>query len=487
MNPQFILISPYRSEEKHPANPVAIGQRFLNFGALSIVSTLSRSGWYSIAIDEYTLPSEQELVVSLSANYGDEPPLMVGVSTISAYSAGRTREVLQQLSHLWPQVPRLIGGQHFVGYWGHDFVDFMPEADILIAGEAEASIRELLATFKSGKCLETLSPNDVPNNVYWKANNTTFRGERPAATRLPMDELNLVDYSLYQGSERLFPSVEFSRGCPYSCVFCANGPNDRLGYRRASAASVGNALARLLRTRSERPVQFYMQASNFSVTCEEATTLANALMTKSDLANWRTEVRVDGLEEGALAVLASSGLRVLDLGLESASPQILKIMHKTANPDAYLEAAEKVLREATDAGIFTKVNFLIHPGDTSETVHESRAWLKSHSKIISGVSSGVAIEYPGTPIANAIGSYESQFGTRRLPHALSRWGVNYLQPSKDLSLPMAESLATEIAQTMQTRAAFAKSKSFGYLGVDTTPEAVLAAIPEASHATPYRD
>jgi hypothetical protein len=193
------------------------------------------------------------------------------------------------------------------------------------------------------------------------------------------------------------------------------------------------------------------------------------------------------VEDGALKLLYSAGLRVLDLGLESASPRILKIMHKATNPNTYLEKAERVLLEATDAGVFTKVNFLIHPGDTSETVEESWDWLKLHSNVISGVSSGVALEYPGTPLSSELAHYESQFGTKRLPHQLSRWGVNYLQPSSALSLPEAESLAIAIAQSMQTRAGFAKSKSFGYLGVDSTPETILAAIPEASHATPYRD
>lgn len=487
MNTQLLLISPLRSEEKHPANPLAISQRFLNFGALSIASHLSRNGWSSLVLDEYTLPAEQDLVTELSNRFRHNPPLMVGASTISAYSANRTQEVLRQLANLWPNVPRLIGGQHFVGYWGNRFEDFIPEADILVTGEAEAAIEDIIAAFEGGSCLQSLEPSELPENVFWRTNQTVRHGTRPASTRLPMDDLNSVDYTLYRGSEGLFPSVEFSRGCPYSCVFCANGPKDRLGYRRASAASIGKAVSRLLETRSERPMQFYMQASNFSATVDEATTLANTLANSSHVANWRTEVRVDGVEDGALQLLSSAGLRVLDLGLESASPRILKIMHKAANPDAYLEKAERVLREATDAGIFTKVNFLIHPGDTAETVKESWDWLKSHSSVISGVSSGVTLEYPGTPLSRELAYYESQFGTKRLPHPLSRWGVNYLQPSNALSLPEAESLAIAIAQSMQTRADFAKSKSFGYLGADSTPEAILAAIPEASHATPYRD
>lgn len=484
--PKCLLISPFRGEEKHPANPLAVSQRFLNFGALSIASFLTQRGWQSLVLDEYSLPPERRLVGELRYRFGNEQPLLVGVSSISSYSADQARNVLRELAALWPDVPRVIGGQHFVGYWGSRFLEHMPEADMLVSGEAEAALLDILIALQRGKKLQSLAPSDLPANVYWKAGQVVHQGTRPASTRLPLDDLLNVDCALYPGSERLFPSIEFSRGCPYACVFCANGLENRLGYRRAASTAVGEAVGRLVEIRDERPVQFYMQASNFSVTKDEAVSLAASFGSTGDIAHWRTEVRVDGVADGAMRSLANAGLRVLDLGLESACPQILKIMRKTTNPKAYLLRAEKVLSEATECGIFTKVNFLIHPGDTPDTVAESWDWLKSHSDVISGVSSGVTLEYPGTPLSAELARYETEFGTKSIPHPLSRWGVNYLQPSSSLGLQEAELLATSIAQSMQTRAEFAKSKSFGYLGADASANAILASLPEASHATPYR-
>lgn len=486
MGPQFLLISPLRGEEKHPANPLAVSQRFLNFGALSLASYLSRHGWSTLVLDEYALAPTTELIDELNSLFGGGRPLMVGVSSISAYSANRTQHLLRKLASHWPGVPRLIGGQHFVGYWERGFVECMPEADVLVSGEAEAAICDLLNAFHHGKDLLSLQPSDMPTNVFWQASQTVNRGSRPASTRLPLDDLISVDYSLYPGSERLFPSVEFSRGCPYSCVFCANGAENRLGYRRASSAGVGKEVLRLTERRAERPVQFYLQASNFSTTIEEAASLAKSLTDTRGAAHWRTEIRVDGVQAGALSILAAAGLKVLDLGLESASGRMLAIMRKTNNPEAYLKCAGEALREATEAGIFTKVNYLIHPGDTPDTVQESWDWLKSHSHSISGISAGVALEYPGTPLSANLARYESEFGTKRIQHPLSRWGVNFLQPSAALSLAEADALATTISQSMQTRAAFAKSKSFGYLGVDSSSQAILETLPEASHETPYR-
>lgn len=485
MAPQFLIVSPFRGAEKHPANPIAIEQRFLNFGALSLASFLARLGWETRVYDEYVNVGKQNTIQRLTEDFGNDSPLLIGVSVISAYSADRVQDLLHSLKATWPGVPIAIGGQHFVGYWTNRFKEYMPDADMLVAGEAESAIADILTALKIYKKPNCIPPSVLPSNVFLAAGHEIKQGQAAPSMRLPLDDLVDVDYGLYPGSTSLFPSVEFSRGCPFSCVFCSNSRENRLGYRRVSDAAIRKAIVRLLQTRSERPLQFYMQASNFSVTLKEAESLAAAI--PRDELQWRTEIRVDGLEDGCLEILASAGLKVLDLGLESASIETLKIMRKTVNPSVYLEHASKVLSDATDNGIFTKVNYLIHPGDTYDTVEESWRWLRSHHRVISGISSGVAMEYPGTPISTHFADYESKYGTTRVDHPLSHWGVYSLNPSRALSLKSAEQLATKISQSMQTRAEFARSKAFGYLGSSIPPERLLESLPEASHETPYRD
>src|SRR5688572_26113786 len=133
MTPHCVLISPLRGEEKHPANPLAVSQRFLNFGALSLASFLTRNGFHCHVLDEYALNPEQGLIDELSCRFGNVQPLLVGVSSISSYSADRTRSLLQRLATYWPDVPRVIGGQHFVGYWGNGFAEQIPDADMLVS------------------------------------------------------------------------------------------------------------------------------------------------------------------------------------------------------------------------------------------------------------------------------------------------------------------------------------------------------------------
>ena len=97
----------------------------------------------------------------------------------------------------------------------------------------------------------------------------------------------------------------------------------------------------------------------------------------------------------------------------------------------------------------------------------------------------MTLEYEGTPLSNRLATFSSRFGTKRRPHELSRWGVFQLDPSDDLPLEEAEMLARHIAQEMQTREAFARSKTFGYLPSDLELQSILAELPEANHTTPY--
>ena len=485
--PSVVLISPLRNAEKHPANPLAVTQRFLNFGALALAGHLTTRGHRTVVLDEYGLAAGESLRDGLLRIVPQTEPFVVGVSCVSAYSADRAREVLREVAAVWPSAVRVIGGQHFVGYWGAEFTDKMPEADVLITGEAESAAERLVTELAGGCTLHDLDRACIPSNVYWRTGTGVVQGCVEPHIAHPLDEFISPDYGLYPGSEELFPSIEFSRGCTFSCVFCANSRENKRSYRRATADAIDRAVRRLLSVRRERPLRFYLQASNFAVDAVEAAELASRLSRYSGEIAWRTEMRVDSVERTVMRDLYSSGLRVLDLGLESASPRVLRIMNKTRDPVSYLAAARGVLRAASSAGIFTKVNYLVHPGDNEDSVQESWDWLLENSGAISAVSSGVTLEYPGTPLSRHLERYTRDYGTRRLPHRLQHWGVHHLQPSRELTLERAQHLSVRIAQSLQDRRGFALSKAFGYVAPCLAATDLLTHLPEASHATPYRE
>ncbi|HEY0170235.1 MAG TPA: B12-binding domain-containing radical SAM protein [Pyrinomonadaceae bacterium] len=74
----------------------------------------------------------------------------------------------------------------------------LPAADHIFVGEAEATLPEFIADLERGE----------PKPVYQAA-------ERPALTATPVPHFQLADLDRYSAM-----SIQYSRGCPFSCEFC---------------------------------------------------------------------------------------------------------------------------------------------------------------------------------------------------------------------------------------------------------------------------
>src|SRR5262245_12849986 len=137
---KIAFIIPKRTFEKHPANPLALAQRFLNFGALSVASYLASCGHSAAIVDEYALAPTTTVAAELRSHFGDQGPQIIGLSCISAYSADRARDIVTALSADFPDAILIAGGQHFAGLWERMFVSYLPGLAVLVSGEAEQAV-----------------------------------------------------------------------------------------------------------------------------------------------------------------------------------------------------------------------------------------------------------------------------------------------------------------------------------------------------------
>lgn len=86
-------------------------------------------------------------------------------------------------------------------------------------------------------------------------------------------------------------------------------------------------------------------------------------------------------------------MKVIDLGLESASLLQLERMQKADKPQRYLDAASKLLETCASHGIWVKVNVLLYGGETAQTLDETQRWLDAHAQYLKGVSVGPVVVY----------------------------------------------------------------------------------------------
>jgi len=94
-----------------------------------------------------------------------------------------------------------------------------------------------------------------------------------------------------------------------------------------------------------------------------------------------------------LALMARAGCIGMKFGVESASPEILKSIHKPLN----LDMAKRVVKWCKELGISTHATFCLGlPGETPATIKQTMDFMELLNADTSQVSK--AVPYPGTPL-----------------------------------------------------------------------------------------
>jgi hypothetical protein len=192
---------------------------------------------------------------------------------------------------------------------------------------------------------------------------------------------------------------------------------------------------------------------------------------------WRTETRVEYLTPQRVPLLAAAGLRVIDLGLESACPEILLRMGKTRNPVVYLQKAAQGLQAAYEAGILVKLNILFYVGETRETLRTTLAFLEDHLPYVSSVSAYPLLLYPGSSLESGIADDIAQVGGS-IVHTAS-WEQRHLWPvnvSSEWSYEDLQEVGLQFTKAFQTQETFFHKKQYGYFSPAVSEEMFSSAV-----------
>ena len=179
---------------------------------------------------------------------------------------------------------------------------------------------------------------------------------------------------------------------------------------------------------------------------------------------WRCTSRIDALDLKSIPKLGQIGMRVLDLGLESASHRQLKLMKKTTNPKDYLQKAEEILHVAYESGIWVKLNVLLTAGETYETLTETMQWLDKNRKYIKGISANCETIYG--PYNHLLESLKPFGATYVCNSDLEEKGYSYINLSDEINYDLAKTLAKDISRTIMTADDYYELKKYGYFPRD---------------------
>ena len=332
---KIIAISAGREFYKDKGEPFANDIAYLNYGLLGLCTMLYEHG---LDVEMYhgyegPLPDCSHILLSIPSNY--------------------SLSWCEKFCETVPPGPILIVGGRWVVDGNVEWLkQKMPRVDMFIEGFGESKIASLFGF-------------DMPD------------GSTQCFPHLEYPLLH--NYLLYQ------PIIEVSRGCGSGCMFCADRCNKRL-----SNKSVPQIITEMnyLDSLYGNDYKLYFEAPHFIFEKEWVDSYYSAVIHRHRVVPWRCTSRVETvpISDVELSKLARSGLKIIDVGLESASPTQLMRMHKSRHPDEYLKKADLLLRQCHKYGIWIKLNILLYVGETHDTLRETENWLLERKELIKGIS-----------------------------------------------------------------------------------------------------
>jgi len=316
-------------------------------------------------------------------------PDMVGISVWTTYLASAIK--VAEICKEWNKaVPVIMGGPH-VSIRAEELLDICDATDVLVRGEGEETILELVEFFSGGADRET---------GLQKIKGVTFRagGEiKSNPDRIFVQELDslplparaaLFHKESYDSED--MGLIMATRGCPYACTYCATS----IWGRKVRYRSVANVVAEIKEVMAAYGTrQFAFKDDSFTINKAYTLEFCETLIREKLDINWECNARVDSIDLYLLLKMKAAGCNSIKVGVESGSGRVLKMMDKGITH----EQCRKAARAFKESGIFWTAYFMIGlPGETREEMYQTLDLMRELGPDFASLS--VYEPFPGTKL-----------------------------------------------------------------------------------------
>ncbi len=234
-------------------------------------------------------------------------------------------------------------------------------ADFVVTGEGDYIFRDLVA----GRIKPT--SRILEGGVIEDLNIVPF----PARHLFPYNEVVNKDGILGCEKGVASSSIITARGCPYRCSFCVKGHEMFSRFRYRSTENIRAELAHLVADYGVEHVRIL--DDTFTMIKKRVMDLCPKI---EDLGiTWACITRADRIDNEMLATMKKAGCIEVNIGIETGSERLLKLMNKSETVETYIKASEKI----RNAGMLFKP-FLMYDFPT-ETREDREATLKLVRKL----------------------------------------------------------------------------------------------------------
>jgi anaerobic magnesium-protoporphyrin IX monomethyl ester cyclase len=352
----------------------------LGFG--SMANQLENEGHDVEILDCPTLGLE---LSDLKRSISESEPDVVGITSTTP-SFGEACRVAETVKGVKPECTVIMGGPHV------SFEDFSTVensfVDVVVRGEGEITICELIATLGKEKSLSGVS------GITYKEGGMPRRNpERPFIKDL--DSLSVsyhkLPMDLYRFQGQKYATIVSSRGCPYGCVYCSSSSLHGKKWRCQSSDRVVEEIRLLVDDYGIRQIEFLDDLFTFDNKRVEE--ICNRLIEDKMDVGWFCSSRVDTITCSLMSKMQKAGCIGLYFGIESGSQRVLNTLGKGTR----LDQAIKAIGGAREADIETVATFILGiPGETLDDVKQTIAFARKLRPDYSQFT--YCTPYPGTQL-----------------------------------------------------------------------------------------
>ena len=299
----------------------------------------------------------------------EESPDVIALSFLSTTSYPNMKAMASRLKTTAPQTPIIAGGV-FATMNADHILKECPYVDYIGRGEGE----ELLPEF-----LDNLHNPGVVGGLVWRSGDTIVANtSRPLIKDLdqfPYPDRSTLAIEYIESMPLDVPAVlsldrfctmQTSRGCPYSCIYC---DIPALGEGKWRCRSAEHVLGEMQQLNDEGYRSIYLTDDHFLLKRKRIETICQGIIDRKLQFRWGCEGRVDSAAVEELPIMGKANCRMLAFGIESGSQKTLDRLKKNQN----LGQIENAINEAKKHGIETTHGFFVlgTPGETEAEMMQS--------------------------------------------------------------------------------------------------------------------
>ncbi len=361
-------------------------------GILYISSYLDSNGYFNHVFDS-TFSSldllKQYIIAERPALIGIYTNLMTKLNVLKIIQFVKTDPSLKHI--------KIILGGPEVRNHKEKFIE--AGADVIVFGEGEETMVELVRIFESGNESELQRTAGIAFKINDHITVTEERVLIRDVNQLPFPGRDKINLQLYfdawkQRHGISMVNVNTMRGCPYSCKWCSRAVYGT-SYRRRSPKLVVDEIQWLKENYCFDMIWFVDDV--FTINHRWLAEFAQEINTRNLKVPYEIITRSDRVNEEVLELLQSSGCARVWIGAESGSQKIIDAMDRRVKVEQVRETIKMVKSYRMEAGTFIMLGY---PGENEEDIVETL----EHLKYSNPDQYTITVAYPikGTPLYSEV-------------------------------------------------------------------------------------